>query len=100
MHKALNETLASLPDDTKVFVCFLLLFLPLSICTRSHCVSKDPQSDMFLSFQPGHEYTKSNVKFGISVMPYEAVEKLQHYANTHEQTQGQFTIADEKVLST
>lgn len=30
-------------------------------------------------------------------MPYEAVEKLEKYANTHEQTQGQFTIADEKV---
>ena len=23
MHKALNETLAALPDDTKVYVCFL-----------------------------------------------------------------------------
>ncbi|CAK7223962.1 Cytoplasmic glyoxalase II [Sporothrix curviconia] len=64
MHKALNETLASLPDDTKVF--------------------------------PGHEYTKSNVKFAITVLPYEAVEKLQDFANTHKETQGQFTIADEK----
>lgn len=25
MHKALNETLASLPDDTKVYVCFIIL---------------------------------------------------------------------------
>ncbi|CAK7274225.1 Cytoplasmic glyoxalase II [Sporothrix epigloea] len=64
MHKALNETLAGLPDETKVF--------------------------------PGHEYTKSNVKFVASVMPREEVEKLQDYANTHEQTQGQFTIGDEK----
>lgn len=26
MHKALNETLAALPDDTKVYVRFLTLF--------------------------------------------------------------------------
>lgn len=26
MHKALNETLASLPDDTKVYVCHYSMF--------------------------------------------------------------------------
>jgi len=65
MHKALNETLASLPDDTKVY--------------------------------PGHEYTKSNVKFGISVLQSEPVKKLEAFANANKQTQGKFTIGDEKL---
>ncbi|OAA60433.1 Beta-lactamase-like protein [Niveomyces insectorum RCEF 264] len=65
MHKALNVTLAGLPDDTRVF--------------------------------PGHEYTKSNVKFALSVLPSEPVKKLQEFAATHAETQGRFTIGDEKV---
>jgi len=65
MHKALNKTLASLPDDTKVY--------------------------------PGHEYTKSNVKFGISVLPSEPVKKLQSFAENNKETQGKFTIGDEKL---
>ncbi|KJR83792.1 hydroxyacylglutathione hydrolase [Sporothrix schenckii 1099-18] len=64
MHKALNETLASLPDDTTVY--------------------------------PGHEYTKANVKFAISVLPSDAVKKLKAFADEHKETQGQFTIGDEK----
>ncbi|KAI1477191.1 Las1-domain-containing protein [Daldinia eschscholtzii] len=65
MHTALNKTLASLPDDTKVY--------------------------------PGHEYTKSNVKFGISVLQSEAVKKLQAFAESNKETQGKFTIGDEKL---
>lgn len=64
MHAALNETLASLPDDTKVY--------------------------------PGHEYTKSNVKFLLTVDKGDAVRKLQEFAENNKQTQGKFTIADEK----
>lgn len=64
MHKALNETLGSLPDDTKVY--------------------------------PGHEYTKGNVKFGIQVMQSEPIKKLQSFADQNKQTQGKFTIGDEK----
>ncbi|KAI1636418.1 Las1-domain-containing protein [Biscogniauxia mediterranea] len=64
MHTALNKTLASLPDDTKVY--------------------------------PGHEYTKSNVKFGISVLQNEAIKSLQAFAETNKETQGKFTIGDEK----
>lgn len=64
MHAALNKTLASLPDDTKVF--------------------------------PGHEYTKSNVKFLISVDQGDAVKKLQNFAENNKETQGKFTIGDEK----
>ncbi|KAM5450239.1 Cytoplasmic glyoxalase II [Microsporum canis] len=64
MHKALNEVLASLPDDTKVY--------------------------------PGHEYTKSNVKFCSAVSQSDAVKKLEEYANNNQQTQGKFTIGDEK----
>lgn len=64
MHKALNKTLASLPDDTKVY--------------------------------PGHEYTKANVKFGVSVLQNEAIKKLQSYAENNKETQGKFTIGDEK----
>ncbi|KAI0840249.1 hydroxyacylglutathione hydrolase [Hypoxylon sp. FL0890] len=65
MHTALNKTLASLPDDTKVY--------------------------------PGHEYTKSNVKFGISVLQNEAIKKLQEFAEKNKETQGKFTIGDEKL---
>ncbi|GAB7345572.1 hypothetical protein MBLNU457_3878t2 [Dothideomycetes sp. NU457] len=64
MHKALNTTLAQLPDDTKVY--------------------------------PGHEYTKANVKFGITVTQNEAIKKLEDFANNNKQTQGKFTIGDEK----
>ncbi|KAJ5653916.1 NAD+ kinase [Penicillium lividum] len=65
MHKALNETLAALPDDTKVY--------------------------------PGHEYTKANVKFCIAVSQSEPIKKLQAFAEANEQTQGKFTIGDEKL---
>ncbi|RMX91093.1 hypothetical protein D0868_14185 [Hortaea werneckii] len=64
MDKALNQTLAALPDDTKVY--------------------------------PGHEYTKGNVKFGIKVMQSEPIKKLEAFANANKQTQGKFTIGDEK----
>ncbi|PKY03541.1 Metallo-hydrolase/oxidoreductase [Aspergillus campestris IBT 28561] len=65
MHKALNETLASLPDDTKVY--------------------------------PGHEYTKANVKFCATVSQSEPIKKLQAFADQNQQTQGKFTIGDEKL---
>lgn len=64
MHKALNETLAGLPDDTKVY--------------------------------PGHEYTKSNVKFLTTILQNEAVKNLESFAENNEETQGKFTIGDEK----
>ncbi|TKX26114.1 putative hydroxyacylglutathione hydrolase [Elsinoe australis] len=64
MHKALNETLAQLPDDTKVY--------------------------------PGHEYTKGNVKFAVTVAQNDAIKKLEDFANNNKQTQGKFTIGDEK----
>ncbi|OTA61088.1 hydroxyacylglutathione hydrolase [Hypoxylon sp. EC38] len=65
MHKALNKTLASLPDDTKVY--------------------------------PGHEYTKSNVRFALSVLQDEPIKKLQAFAENNKETQGKFTIGDEKA---
>ncbi|EPE02938.1 hydroxyacylglutathione hydrolase [Ophiostoma piceae UAMH 11346] len=64
MHKALNETLAALPDDTVVY--------------------------------PGHEYTKSNAKFCISVSQSAAVKNLVAFADANAETQGKFTIGDEK----
>ncbi|KAI1191966.1 hydroxyacylglutathione hydrolase, partial [Nemania serpens] len=64
MHIALNKTLGSLPDDTKVY--------------------------------PGHEYTKSNVKFGASVLQNAAIQNLQTFAENNKETQGKFTIGDEK----
>ncbi|KAH8790271.1 hydroxyacylglutathione hydrolase [Hyaloscypha finlandica] len=45
---------------------------------------------------PGHEYTKTNVKFGISVLQSEPVKKLQAFAEKNKETQGKFTIGDEK----
>ncbi|KAI9928182.1 hypothetical protein ASPWEDRAFT_39018 [Aspergillus wentii DTO 134E9] len=65
MHTALNETLASLPDDTKVY--------------------------------PGHEYTKSNVKFCLAVSESEPIQKLAAFADANKETQGKFTIGDEKL---
>lgn len=47
--------------------------------------------------KPGHEYTKANVKFGVSVLQNEAIKKLQSYAENNKETQGKFTIGDEKV---
>lgn len=47
--------------------------------------------------QPGHEYTKGNVKFGIKVLQSEPVKKLEAFANANKETQGKFTIGDEKV---
>ncbi|OJD30671.1 hydroxyacylglutathione hydrolase [Diplodia corticola] len=64
MHKALNETLAALPNDTKVF--------------------------------PGHEYTKGNVGFGKKVIQNAAIQKLDTFSQQNKQTQGKFTIGDEK----
>jgi len=45
---------------------------------------------------PGHEYTKSNVRFAMSVLPSDAVKKLQAFAEENKETQGKFTIGDEK----
>ncbi|KAH7152410.1 beta-lactamase-like protein [Dactylonectria estremocensis] len=46
---------------------------------------------------PGHEYTKSNVKFGISVSQSDPVQKLHSYADSNKVTTGKFTIGDEKL---
>ncbi|KAK2742117.1 hydroxyacylglutathione hydrolase [Colletotrichum kahawae] len=87
MHKALNKTLAALPDDTVVFVSF-----------ESHCwVRESLRSKELIFVKPGHEYTKSNVKFAASVLQNEAILKLQKFAENNEETQGKFTIGDEKV---
>jgi hydroxyacylglutathione hydrolase len=47
--------------------------------------------------KPGHEYTKQNVKFLVTVLDTEPVKKLQSFVEYNEQTQGKFTIGDEKV---
>ncbi|KAK4226886.1 hydroxyacylglutathione hydrolase [Podospora fimiseda] len=64
MHNALNVTLASLHDDTRVY--------------------------------PGHEYTKSNVKFAASILQSDPVLSLLAFADKHKETQGKFTIGKEK----
>ena len=81
MHKALNKTLAALPNDTKVYVCWGFL----------------EQRRVAYQEQPGHEYTKQNVKFLVNVFQTEPVKKLQAFAENNQQTQGKFTIGDEKV---
>ncbi|KAJ2906641.1 hypothetical protein MKZ38_000896 [Zalerion maritima] len=45
---------------------------------------------------PGHEYTKANVKFAMSILQTEAIKKLQAFAENNAETQGKFTIGDEK----
>jgi hydroxyacylglutathione hydrolase len=46
---------------------------------------------------PGHEYTKGNVKFAKTVANNAAVKKLDEYSQANKETQGKFTIGDEKV---
>ncbi|KZZ96514.1 hypothetical protein AAL_03743 [Moelleriella libera RCEF 2490] len=46
---------------------------------------------------PGHEYTKSNVAFTISVLQSDPVKKLQAFADSNKVTTGKFTIGDEKA---
>ena len=45
---------------------------------------------------PGHEYTKGNVKFGVKVSQSDAIKKLESFATSNKETQGKFTIGDEK----
>ncbi|KAI5776244.1 beta-lactamase-like protein [Geopyxis carbonaria] len=45
---------------------------------------------------PGHEYTKSNIKFGRSVVDDEPVRRLVAFCEGNKETQGRFTIGDEK----
>ena len=47
--------------------------------------------------EPGHEYTKSNAKWAVTVNQDEAVKKLLKFAEDNKETQGKFTIGDEKV---
>jgi len=49
------------------------------------------------AIQPGHEYTKANVKFAVAVSQSEPIKKLEAFASSNKQTQGKFTIGDEKV---
>jgi len=46
--------------------------------------------------QPGHEYTKGNMKFAVTVSQDEAVTKLHAFAEANVETQGKSTIGDEK----
>jgi hydroxyacylglutathione hydrolase len=45
---------------------------------------------------PGHEYTKNNVKFLVTVDKGAEVERLKKFADENQETQGKFTIGDEK----
>jgi hypothetical protein len=49
--------------------------------------------------QPGHEYTKGNVKFALSVSQDAETKRLEALANNEKETQGKSTIGDEKVRS-
>jgi len=84
MDTALNKTLGALPDDTKVYVCVSVSIVGIAVADR---------------VQPGHEYTKGNVKFAVTVSQSEPIKKLESFASSNKQTQGKFTIGDEKVCS-
>jgi hydroxyacylglutathione hydrolase len=45
---------------------------------------------------PGHEYTKANVKFALSVSQNEEIKNLDKFAAENKETQGKFTMGDEK----
>jgi len=49
--------------------------------------------------KPGHEYTKANVKFAISVLQSDPIKKLDAFAENNKETQGKFTIGDEKACT-
>lgn len=65
MHSALNEVLAGLPGNTRVYT--------------------------------GHEYTKSNARFALSVVQTPEIERLAEVAKENKNTQGKFTLAEEKL---
>ena len=44
---------------------------------------------------PGHEYTKSNVKFSSKILQNEAINKLKLFCEENEYTTGKSTIGDE-----
>jgi hydroxyacylglutathione hydrolase len=48
---------------------------------------------------PGHEYTKSNVKFAVSVFRNDALNALENYTNANEFTTGVFTMEQEKQFN-
>lgn len=83
MHVALNKHLASLPDDTVVFV--------------SYPIQCQPCIGVGLTTQPGHEYTRSNAKFAISVSQSEPVQQLLSFSDANPVTVGKYTIGHEKV---
>lgn len=82
MHTALNKILGSLPDDTKVYVC------------SNYWYISGPSNKRM---QTGHEYTKGNAKFAISVLQSEPVKNLLAFAEQSKVTEGVYTIGDEKV---
>jgi len=45
---------------------------------------------------PGHEYTKTNIAFGQSVLDSIPVQKLVKFCEENDRTEGKFTIGDEK----
>jgi len=86
MHKALNVTLASLPDDTKVY-------------PGHELVLHSPENSVYIEAELTytHRYTKSNTKFGLHVAPNNPhLQKLAQFCQENTQTQGKFTIGDEK----
>ena len=46
---------------------------------------------------PGHEYTKGNVVFAKKVLNNDAINRLDEFTQANKETQGKFTIGDEKV---
>lgn len=85
MDTALNKTLGSLPDDAKVYVGYKSV-AAISVVANS--------------VQPGHEYTRGNVKFAIQVSQAEPIKKLQSLVDSNKQTPGKSTLGDEKVCKT
>ncbi|KAI9846988.1 MAG: Cytoplasmic glyoxalase II [Sclerophora amabilis] len=46
---------------------------------------------------PGHEYTKANMKFAVSVSETDPIKKVVDFAENNRETQGKFNIGDEKL---
>lgn len=54
------------------------------------------KSNILICSQPGHEYTKGNVRFAKRILENDAIKRLEDFAAKNKETQGKFTIGDEK----
>ncbi|KAF4497056.1 hydroxyacylglutathione hydrolase [Fusarium agapanthi] len=68
----------------------------MHVALNKHLASLPDDTVVF----PGHEYTRSNAKFAISVSQSEPVQQLLGFSEANPVTVGKYTIGHEKVVRT